>query len=107
MALSEEMIEAVVANDVSAVERLLDAGQDINACNEQAETAFSFACANDSFAVAKALHARGAEINNVDAGGGSPLDWAVYWASPEFRAWLKSVGAVRNDESYPEHPWPR
>ena len=107
MKLSEEMIDAVVADDVGAVTRLLDSGQDVGARNEHGETAFSFACASNAFAVARLLHSLGADVNTIDNGGGSPLDWAVCWASPEFRDWLKSVGGVRHDDSYPEHPWPR
>ena len=104
--LSNEMLDAVVADDVGLVVALLEAGTDINASNERGETAFSFACANNALGVAKTLFLRGAEINTVDAGGGSPLDWAVCWASPEFRAWLIGVGGERHDNSYEPWPWP-
>ena len=104
--LSDEMVEAVATNDVGRVVSLLEAGADINANNDRGETAFSFACANNALAVAKALFLRGADINTVDAGGGSPLDWAVCWASPEFRAWLIGVGGIRHDNSYEPWPWP-
>jgi ankyrin repeat protein len=99
------MVTAVVRNDVEGVRRRLDAGEDVNARNDDGETAFSYACANNALDVAKLLHACGANVNAVDRGGGSPLDWAVCWSSPEFRAWLVRVGAVRRDVSYPEHPW--
>jgi ankyrin repeat protein len=92
---------------VSRIIALLHAGVDVNARNERGETAFSFACANNSLSAAVLLHSRGADINTVDAGGESPLDWAVCWSSPEFRAWLVSVGAKRHDKRYDPWPWPR
>ncbi len=100
------MREAVVADDFERVVALLEAGADVNAANERGETAFSYACANNALAVAKALFLRGAEINTVNAGGGSPLDWAVRWSSPEFRAWLIGVGGRRHDTRYEPWPWP-
>jgi hypothetical protein len=107
MNLSWEMIEAVSANNCQAIASLLAAGQDVNAQNIQGETAFSYACARNAIAAAKLLVDRGADINTIDAGGGSPLDWAVCWVSPEFREWLKSIGGKRHDMSYPDQPWPR
>ena len=95
--LSWKMVDAVIANDVKAVARLLDARQSVNARNENGETAFSYACANNAFEVAKLLHARGADINTVDKGNGSPLDWAVCWSSRKFCKWLESVGGKRHD----------
>ncbi len=101
------MTTAASSNDLDTVRRLLDAGEGVNAANEHQETAFSYACANNVFEVAKLLHERGAEINTIDEGGGSPLDWAVCWSSYEFRAWLREIGGRRHDNSYPEVPWPR
>lgn len=104
--LSDELVDAVVADNVGRVVALLEAGADINASNDCGETAFSFACANNALAVARLLFHRGAEINAVDARGGSPLDWAVCWASAEFRTWLIGIGGVRHDNSYEPWPWP-
>ncbi len=95
--LSWKMIDAVIANDVAAIAKLLDAGKDVNSRNENGETAFSYACANNALDAAKLLHARGADINTIDKGNGSPLDWAACWSSPEFCAWLESVGGKRHD----------
>src|SRR5688572_3814458 len=95
--LSSKMIDAVIANDVKAIAALLDAGQNVNARNEDGETTFSYACANNSLEAARLLHERGADVNTVDKGNGSPLDWAVWWSSPEFCAWLESVGGRRHD----------
>jgi ankyrin repeat protein len=69
--------------------------------------AFSYACANNALAAARLLYAAGADINTTDTGGGSPLDWALCWASPRFRKWLIGIGGKRHDNSYPEQPWPR
>lgn len=95
--LSQKMVTAVTADDVEAIEELLDAGHDVNARNEHGETAFSYACARDSFAAAKFLHSQGADINTIDKGNGSPLDWAVCWSSAKFCRWLESVGGKRHD----------
>ena len=71
------MVAAASDDDAESVRRLIDAGEDVNAANEDGETAFSYACANNALWVAKLLHALGANINTVDSGGGSPLDWAA------------------------------
>jgi ankyrin repeat protein len=100
------MVDAIVADDVERVVALLEAGADPNATNERGETAFSYACANYALEAAKALFVHGAEINTLDACGGSPLDWAACWSSPEFRAWLIGIGGRRHDNSYDPWPWP-
>jgi ankyrin repeat protein len=102
----DALISAVVAGDLNGVCSILDAGIDINASNENGETAFSYACAYNQLEVAQLLFSRGANVDTVDAGGGSPLDWAVCHASPEFREWLVSVGGERHDRSYEPWPWP-
>lgn len=104
-ALSDEMVDPVARNDVRHIAELLDAGADVNARNEQEETAFSYACANNRLAAAELLFSRGADINTIDAGGGTPLDWAVCWSSPEFHEWLTGIGGKRNDTGCP--PWMR
>ena len=95
--LSEKMVRAVCDDDVEAVAKLLDARQNVNAKNENGETAFSYACASNAFKVAKLLHSRGANINTIDKGNGSPLDWAACWSSKKFCAWLESVAGKRHD----------
>jgi hypothetical protein len=104
--LSDEMVDAVVADDVRRIAALIEAGANVNASNERGETAFSYACASNSLGAAKFLVARGADINTVDVGGGSPLDWALCWSSPEFREWLGGIGGTRHDQSYEPWPWP-
>jgi ankyrin repeat protein len=102
----DEMVTAVVHGDIARIAELLDRGLDVNSFNERGETAFSFACVENQLLVAKFLVSRGAEINSVDAGGGSPLDWAVCHSSPEFREWLIGIGGKRHDLSYEAWPWP-
>jgi len=104
--LFDDLLDAVVRDDPARIVALLDAGVDVNTRNERGETAFSYACANNCLAAAKLLYSRGADVNTVDAGGGSPMDWAVCQASPEFRHWLTSVGGQRHDNSYEPWSWP-
>ncbi len=100
------LVDAALDEDLNKLAKLLDSGVDINLQNEQGETAFSYCCANNKLLAAKFLQSRGARINTIDKAGGSPLDWAVCWSSPEFREWLVSVGGVRNDDTYEPWPWP-
>lgn len=100
------LMHAAATNDVALVGLLLDSGANVNARNQRGETAFSYTCANNSLAVAQLLYLSGADINTMDVGGGSPLDWAVCWSSPEFREWLTSVGGKRHDDSYAPWAWP-
>ena len=102
--LRQGMVDAVVKNDCIRLQKLLDRGWDVKATNERGETAFSYACANDSFDAAKMLYLHGADVNSIDIDNGSPLDWAWDWASPEFYKWLVSVGAKHNDCTSPV-PW--
>jgi len=101
-----KFIDATLAEDFEAMRAMLDEGHDVNASNEDGETAFSYCCAHNKLKAAKLLVSHGAEINTVDKGGGSPLDWAVCWSSPEFRQWLTEIGGKRHDDSHEPGPWP-
>ena len=79
-----------------AIAILLDHGVNVNWTNCDGETAFSYTCARNQFAAAKLLHLHGANINSVDSSGGTPLDWAVCHGHPDFRAWLRRIGGIRN-----------
>ena len=91
------LMYAAADDVVELVDLLIGRGADVNARNESGETAFSYACANDSFRSAKLLHAAGADVNTVDDGGGSPLDWALNYASKPFFDWLVGVGCRHVD----------
>ncbi|MEP3480259.1 MAG: ankyrin repeat domain-containing protein [Fuerstiella sp.] len=84
---------------------LLQSGAPVGWANSDGETAFSYACSRNQLGAAKLLFEHGANINSVDSSGGTPLDCAVCHADPEFRSWLKSIGAIRNFD-YDEWPWP-
>jgi len=101
----DKFVEVALNEDIEGMSMMLDAGFDVNAANERGETAFSFCCANNKIASAKFLFGRGANVNTVDAGGGTPLDWAVCWSSPQFRDWLAGIGGIRK-ASHEPWPWP-
>lgn len=96
---------AAQCGKLAALDVLLDLGASVHWRSEDGETAFSYACACDQFDAARVLHEHGADINSVDSGGGTPLDWAVCHARPEFRDWLKAVGGTRK-MTHEEWPWP-
>jgi len=103
--LGEWLTMASHLGSLDVMKALLDCDADVHWKNGDGETAFSFACAHDQFAAARLLHQHGADINSVDSSGGTPLDWAVCHARPEFRAWLKSIGGTRSSD-HDEWPWP-
>lgn len=103
--LGECLTMASYLGNIGSMKVLLEYDADVYWKNEDGETAFSFACAYDQFDAARLLHQHGADINSVDSSGGTPLDWAVCHARPEFRAWLKDIGGMRNSD-HEEWPWP-
>lgn len=90
---------------LAAIKVLLAANADVNYSTDDGETPLSFACSNNQFEAAKLLHSHGADVNAKLSDGTTPLDVACCWSSPEFRDWLRSVGAVRYGEWDP-WPWP-
>ena len=101
----QPLIDAVVDGKVDLVAALLDAGAEVNGCNDRGETPLSYACGYNQLAAARLLVARGAEVNSLDGNEYTPLDHAVCFASPEFREWLVEIGGKRN-QHYEPHPWP-
>lgn len=101
----ERFLDATLREDTATMVAMLDAGFDVNTANHDGETAFSYCCANNKLVAARFLTSRDANINSVDFGGATPLDWAVCWSSPGFREWLISIGGVRNSAHEP-WPWP-
>ena len=92
------LMDAAADGDVEMARLLLARGADVNACNDMAETAFSYACANDAFEAAKLIHAHHAEINRPDTHGATALDWAKYTASREMYEWMRSIHCVHRAE---------
>ena len=91
-----EWIAAITEDDVEGVVALLAQGTDVNAQDEFGQSGLSYAVAYDCFASAQVLFAAGADVNAAYTDGGTPLDSASSSASPEFYAWLVSVGARRS-----------
>jgi hypothetical protein len=91
-----EWINAAADNDVQRVTELLAVGMEVGTCDEHGQTAFSYACAYNSLATAKLLHAAGADVNAPLTDGDSPLDCTSTFGSAELRDWLISVGGRRN-----------
>ena len=95
---------ASLLGSLDAMRVLLEFDANVLWKNHDDETAFSYACAHDQFDAARLLHEHGADVNNVDSSGGTPLDWAVCHARPAFREWLRRVGGTRNMD-HDEWPW--
>ena len=83
---------------IDLVRTLLDFGAEIAATNDDGETPFSWACANNRMEVAQLLAESGANINTVDKGGGTPFDWVLSRGSEDFQSYLRSIGCKRADE---------
>ena len=97
-------IQAALAGDFGLMKKMLDKGHDVNDASD-GETAFSWCCDRNALASAKFLYEHGAEVNLVIGANAMPLDIAVCRSSPEFRSWLRSVGATRLKD-FNEWDWP-
>lgn len=102
--LASWFIVAVLAHNFEAISILYRFYPDVNFQNADGESAFSYACVEDQFEIAKLLHRLGANINAPDLQVATPLDWAVCHARPEFRTWLKTIGGKRN---FSDPEWPQ
>src|SRR5262245_23684016 len=91
----DDLINAVVDNDLRRIRALIALGAPINGQNESGESPFSYACAYDSFLAAQMLRTSGADVNLPLSDGSTPLDTAACHTSPEFWAWLLAIGARR------------
>ena len=72
-ATTEELIESVKNDDLSAVLILLEKGEDVNGANEQGNTALHYAVAKDNAAITQALLLHGADINAANDKGWTPM----------------------------------
>ena len=85
--------------DTRGMSLMLAEGYDVNTANDAHETVLIHCCANNRLRAARFLAARGADMNLADAGGGTPLDYAVRFASRQFQDWLSRAGGRRHDAS--------
>jgi ankyrin repeat protein len=84
--------------DLAGMGLMLAEGFDVNMPNDAHETALIHCCANNRLRSARFLAGRGANLNLPDAGGGTPMDYALRHASREFQDWLSRAGG-RMDRS--------
>jgi ankyrin repeat protein len=76
-----------------AMAAMLDAGFDVNTVNAAHQTVLMHCCANGRSKAARLLVARGADVNVVDHGGTTAMDFAVRHASRDLCDWLARSGA--------------
>lgn len=76
--MQTELIQAVKAHDVAAMERLLAAGSDVNSRDEEGATLLMLAAHAGDLAMVKALIKAGADVNACDERGWAPLAKSVY-----------------------------
>lgn len=89
----------VLDENIAGMTAMLDAGFDVNTHNDDHETAFIHCCANDRLRAARFLVARGADVNQADHGGTTPMDFAARHGSRDFRDWLSRIGGRRHDSA--------
>ena len=90
------MKAAVKAGDVAALEALLDAGADLNARDEQGQTALMNASRDGHTAMVRLLVARGADLNHTAKFNLSALMLAVINGRDAIVAILVEAGADRS-----------
>ncbi len=93
-----ELINAVKAGEISAVQRTLAAGADVNSRDSDGATLLMLAAQEDDLPMVKVLLEAGADVNACDERGWAPLAKAVYSAElkrgfPEMVKTLIAAGA--------------
>lgn len=73
-----QLVQSVNAGDIAAVGRLLQAGEDVNARDEEGATLLMLAAYAGNLGLVKALIAAGADVNAQDERGWSAISRAVY-----------------------------
>jgi ankyrin repeat protein len=90
------LMRAVGANRAAVVRRLLATGKvDVNAADEQGETALHHAVMNANPAMARLLVAAGARVDVRDSRHRTPRTLALESGQTELAAWLAEVAARR------------
>ena len=74
--LNRELRLAAIIDDVDTVEKLLDAGANVNGPNQFGRTALMNAVENGNILTASVLLSRGANVNATDYQRQSPMKWA-------------------------------
>ncbi|MBQ8672113.1 MAG: ankyrin repeat domain-containing protein [Alphaproteobacteria bacterium] len=72
-ATTQDLIDSVKNNDVAAVLKLLESGENVNGTTEQGNTALHYAIATDNAELSQLLLAYGADLNAINGKGWSPL----------------------------------
>lgn len=75
--LDMELIDAVMNNDIEAVELLLKSGADVNAKNNIGKTALMFAAEDGRLDIVAMLLEKGADVNAIWGNGFKALDYAL------------------------------
>ena len=91
--------DAAGNGDLAAVERLLDAGTDIDEAGRNAETPLVAAALAGQVAIAELLIKRGADVMARNRGGFTPLHAAAYSGSVEIARLLLDHGAGLEDRN--------
>ena len=87
------LILAVCAHDVAEVQRLLDSGVNINACDVNGTSAFATAASLGHIDIMQILHTRGANIFLKDhLHGYNALGLAIEARRNDVVAWLLQIG---------------
>lgn len=81
--MREQLVKSVTAGDVAEVQRMLQAGADVNVRDEEGATLLMLASYAGNSAMVDALIKAGANVNAQDARGWSPLSRAVYNAEQD------------------------
>jgi ankyrin repeat protein len=84
-----ELINAVKAGEISAVQRMLAAGADVNSRDDEEGTLLMLAAHEGDMPMVKALIESGADVNACDELGWGPLAKAVY--NPEMNCGFVEV----------------
>ena len=77
----EKLFDAVKSGDLAEVERLLNAGADIEARDRWGNTPLHYACINGHTEVARMLLDHGADVGARDQWGDTPLHLACEWCA--------------------------
>jgi len=96
LAKAQSLFPLIEANNLRDVKRLIEAGADVNAKDEQGKTPLSLAASRGFLSFIPILRDAGADVNTKDNAGMTPLHWAAYLGHIEVVHFLLSFGADIN-----------